>query len=283
MRTLFRHLGVLLATLVAWLILNDGVIQPWKVRASAAEVQDREVFILGDSHGKRIFLPGACNLAFRGDPLWLQHATLRELRQKGVNPRVVVASVNPVSVSQHVVGQFQADSELLASKSARIALLHPFFEGWEGTSGWQRVWRLVGELQAKPWRVPWTADGHRFGRGTRDLLNADERIALLGFDDEDWFTQHRFTTAAIDALAAEADAGSFELHLVGTPLHAAFYERIPTEGLQQYHTWLHGLESPQVTYHAHEQWPLPDSMFRDLNHLNQNGIEAFTEQLFSEL
>lgn len=283
MRTLFRHLGVLLATLVAWLILNDGVIQPWKVRASAAEVQDREVFILGDSHGKRIFLPGACNLAFRGDPLWLQHATLRELRQKGVNPRVVVASVNPVSVTQHVVGQFQADSELLASKSARIALLHPFFEGWEGTSGWQRVWRLVGELQAKPWRVPWTADGHRFRRETRDLTNADERIALLGFDDEDWFTQHRFTTAAIDALAAEADAESFELHLVGTPLHAAFYERIPTEGLQQYHTWLHGLESPQVTYHAHEQWPLPDSMFRDLNHLNQNGIEAFTEQLFSEL
>ncbi len=125
--------------------------------------------------------------------------------------------------------------------------------------------------------------GYRMGRSTKKLGNAEERIARVGMHEQGWFFEHWATTGAVEALVAEAEAGAFELHLVGTPLHADYLGHMAPDGLAQYGTWLRSLESEQVTYHAHERVAFPDSMFRDLDHLNQNGIEAFTKLLLSEL
>lgn len=283
MRTLFQHLALLIGTLFAWMLLNDAVIQPWKIKVSAAGMRGREVFILGDSHGTRIFLPGACNLAQAGDPVWLQRATLKALQEEGVEPEVVVISVSPGSFAQHTADRFEGQRSFLGSRSSRMALYHHLGEGWPTARTEFRMWRLVGEMQLKPWRVPMKIGGYRMQRTTVKLDNAAERIGKVGMDDAGWFQEHWATTEALEAMVADANAGTFDLHLVGTPLHADFLGAMAPDGVARYRTWLRSLESEQVTYHAHEALALPDSMFRDLNHLNQNGIEAFTEVLLSEL
>ena len=119
-----------------------------------------------------------------------------------------------------------------------------------------------------------------------DKPNLDSEIASMQssrqrLQDKDWFVTEGAQNQVLLELISVCDLHHLELVLLGTPLHQNYLNLVEAEGWASYRDRLHYLDSihTNVTYLAFEELNWPDSLFKDVSHVNSKGGRTLGKML----
>ncbi len=248
-------------------------------------VLDGDVLIIGDSHPATSLNPqlfeSADNVAQTGEPLMITFLKLKKLLI-GNRPKVIVLGFAP-----HNITAYQ-DKKLVSTERA--------------SQMFKRYYPLLtGEF------VPVDVSRNAFAKalwqktGLYPQINHDKNY--LGrykndnsTDVSDWekVLARHFTMGAdstvfsevsirfLDSIVELAESCEVPLVLVSSPTHVNYHENIPTVVWQRYTEVLRAYEN-RATVLDFTKANYSETLFRNADHLNNQGAERFTEEVRTQI
>lgn len=282
MNRFLSQLGIGIGVLFAWIVLNDTLLQPLAVERSLQHMERIETIILGDSHGRRIWLENSINFASDGAPPFAQLKTFEATRKWLPGLTSVVYGLGPQNFGSLPKNRIQSNyTRYLTGKAKELASTSSLFSPSPSKAFW--LHQLIGELYLpKPPEfriVP-------FETSFENNLKNDKTINRLSRHDvlhDDWFVNSVASTTALTTLVNGFATDTLcQFLLVGTPLHHNYRSQVGEKGWQDYKEFLLNISrAEKVHYISLEEVVLPDSFYLDADHLNTHGMRWLTDTLVS--
>lgn len=283
MKRFLAQIALGIGLLVGWAVVNDALLQPMVIKQSLAGMGQIETVILGDSHGKRIWLNNSINFGENGDPPMVQYKTLLTCRPWLPNTKQIFISVGPQNFNSVALNRLQVNHlNYLTSKSKKLASASSLFS--QAPSRLYKIYQLIGELYL-PSPLPFRMNPIDEFDIPNDLSDerTTRRLTMHNVLKDDWFVTSIASTKPLSQLTTDIQLDpNCQLWLVGTPLHPNYTSQVGHKGWREYKEYLTSLSKEEsVTYVSLEESVLPDSFYLDADHLNTHGMRWLTDTLYS--
>lgn len=235
---------------------------------------------VGDSHAQPIKLNSGPTIARGGDPFLISVLTVKRLMQyRKHNIRDVYLTVGPQSFSSLPESRISEDFEDWFSANGRRIANRLSLSDYLNLSKFD-----VPVLQHFRYELSLTNKGvteqaaiwNGAFRQNADIRAKNHRVA-----NSKWFEEIGFQKKHLEQLIELCEDRNVNLFLVGTPLHSSYRSRVEKTSWKKYKSFLHSLDvrHSNVHYLSYEEELLPDSLFRDSDHLNSLGGEFLGKRL----
>ena len=275
MQRFFIAIALSLAGLLFW----GGVLNKLYVNLllpSLCTEAELNTVIFGDSHGEQIEFPNSLNFSGSGDPVKFQHQCFKTAYAKFEGLERVIISVGPHDFSAYKSKRLRdRNSNWLRGNSKRI---YAFWNDKEDLNlaialayieGAMRFFTLDDLISARMWGV-------QSDLGENSLK---ETLNRHGVSDANWFDKSNivlFERFIQSVKENEID----DVWVIGTPLHKEYRKQIGKHGWMEYKKGLELLSrSHSVHYLSLEESFLPDSCYKDSDHLNEYGQSWLADTL----
>lgn len=293
---------IILALLIVMHFVKHAIV--WSNRRHPVKLPgNTSILVLGDSHARDAFhpkfFPGIVNVSTSSESPCFTYYKLRKILPD--NPQIDTVII---SLAYHHVRDWgiRADEEMM--KRFHLILDDRFYQmaaKLEGESFQYNLRRWIdnyalpvgisndlyemillkkGRIEGYPYL------GKPGEKTTSDIGNLSrlDNLVELHFGDET--PPSNLTPMAmyyLNEIEKICDANSINLYLINTPLHPAYYKRIPPKVIENVNASVELLEDENTDYIDTTQWVFPDSCFRNYNHLNLYGAKIYDRMIMERL
>ena len=121
--------------------------------------------------------------------------------------------------------------------------------------------------------------GHYFPRMGSDSLRPEKTVEYYFATNNHGLLFSELNMAYLDSIVHFAQIEEKKLILVNTPQHTSFSKILPREITEKYRQINDTYLAKGITVIDRQNLLFPDSLFKDVDHLNIDGAERFTQEL----
>jgi len=244
--------------------------------------------ILGDSHAQPLFFSDGITIAKGGDPFVVSYLMLRRILKTQYSEQIrhILLTVGPQNFS-----------------STRDDFLISNYENWfsGNKNRIAHILKWSDYLNISTPKIPLrSCFVHEFNAFNRTLdfspAQWDEeprldsaytalRLSRHRVTEPGWFQNQSLQVEYLNRLILLTDEYNCSLVLLGVPLHETYLANTEPTGLKKYYDFLDSIAQSHhhVEYWKYEASALPDSMFKDCDHLNSNGAKHFLKRIDNQV
>ena len=287
MNKFLKQIGVFGLGLLLFFGAN-AAINYYLLKTDKLELGAVNTIILGDSHIEKgldpELLPQARSFALTGEPYVLTFWKLKKFLES-TSPDTIILGFSPQNISAYNDIKFTDKfwstemfkraypiEEFDKAENVPVDYLHYYKVLWKENSFFPRRYhrKYLGGYKT---------------RNESHLNDFDKAIARHYYNEEGEFIGlSTGAVAYLDSIVSFNQKKGLTTILLNTPVHAAYYQKIPAEVKQKYASLQQKYKNqPQVQVLDYSQNAYPDSLYLDADHLNSYGSRKFSQELRQQL
>lgn len=265
----------------------NGAINYINLRSFTPSIQKRNIIILGDSHAERGIDPSlfydAENYALPGEPYYITYWKLQKINQ--------IAQIDTLILSfapHNLAGKYQHCLEQKDSAEEMIRRSYP-------------LTNVLGKAEQIPlnfkallkvlWKdlcfFPKNDFNHYLGfffpKQGNNPIDPQKALDYYYSPVHSNFTYSEANIDYLDSIAAYSQKHHIRLILVNTPQHQAYTSKLPPPIKTRYSSIANDFKTQGIELINGDYFNYPDSLFKDVDHLNWQGANQFTRDLVAKM
>ncbi len=267
----------------AWTFIG---LYNYSIYSSKSKIIKFNTLIIGDSHPRTSIIPRyfkkARNVSQFAEPVIMSYWKYLKLTEV-IKPDTVIFGFAPHNISSFNDYKFSSPvySELMFSRSYPIIS----FMDLKGID--IDYFQFANIFWKKTLLCPREQHiNYMGGYSNTDEINISDSIEAI---ERHYFFEGREPAISqsslkfIDSIVNYSLNNSIVLIVVSQPVHPSYYKRIPDLILDAYEKKIEEIKKLDVTVVNRTDQFYPDSLYRNVDHLNKNGSVKFTMELMEEI